>query len=203
MRTLLILPLILMCQFSWAQNKLFPKMRNQLKISDYLIEGNNSKYDIPNEVKFIILQKKVKEKHHEGLFLLSFGCENHTCFEIVKLKNDTLFYSLDKENQVFIPLFILKRKAIGDTIFVRKFGVLENQKIVLEQEFYSKKLNDTLFSYQLINDLGTVDNLQGKRIDHSGDQDKICVTEIAISIKHGFVWVKYKYFGVCYEVRFY
>jgi len=189
-----------------AQNKLFPKSKNKLKISEYLIEGNNSKYDIPKEVKFVIVQKKAKEPHHERLFLLSFGCENHNCFEFVKFKNDTLLYSLDKgdkENQKFTPLFILNRKAIGDTIFVRKFGVIENQKIVLEQEFYSKKLNDTLFSYQLINDLGTVDNFKGKRIDHSDDQDKICVTEIAISIKHGFVWVKYKYFGVCYEVRFY
>ncbi|NLL28307.1 MAG: hypothetical protein GX259_05895 [Bacteroidales bacterium] len=206
MRMLLILTIILICEFSLAQNKLFPKSKNKLKISEYFVEGNSSKYKIPLEVEFIIIQKKPKGLHNEKLFLLSFGCENHPCFEFVKLNNDTLFYSLNKdgEHQQFFPLFILNTKAIGDTIFVRKFGVIENQKIVLEQQLFSKKLNGTVFCYKLIEEQSATNNFQGKKYYHnSNDEDKVHVTEIAINIDYGFVWVKYILFGINYKVQFY
>mgnify|MGYP007068289788 CR=1 FL=1 len=185
------------CSIYGQRQYLFNKAPKHYKIREYLIDGEYDYTDIPIKIEFNIWIKRIKCVN-KGDIYVSFGCNNCKCFEKLQIKEDTVFHFSDSNNKV--PLFILSDSLNKDTIHVSNFGTLTNSDIVFNKKTFSSKIKDTIYVFSIMNHKNA---LSGNiRIVSSDSGNKFYFSEIAISKKYGFVWIKYKYHGVKYEIRF-
>lgn len=183
-----------------CQEITFSNSPKKYRIKEYLFDGRQSIYDVPIEIEFEInLKKDRNSSSTEKIFNISFGCDFDACKEKIRFSNDTIYY-YPQGCLKPSPLFVLNDSSNIDTIHVDEFCFLSNYDVVFKKVCYFSAIRDTVYVYTLLQQKPNRNNRT--TITSSSSEDQFYINEIAINKAYGFIWVKYLYHGVNYEVRF-
>jgi len=189
--------MILLSFTNVKNDEFFNKSPKKYKIKNYLyaddLHWNLIKIDFE-----IVFNDHYLIHNGKKLYSISFG--NKQALDYLSYSDDTIYYFPDYKKNSFTqsPLFILNNQAINDTIYVKTFGVLQNQNIVLSKKYYYSSIKDTVYCFKVFDKPRVI-----KQYPYvTSSYDPYNFSEIIISRKYGFISLKYSRFECFFEIRY-